>query len=299
MSMEGKITEWTFKEYCLYMGENALAKDQFKAIAKHLDHTSGKEKDRHLFQQIIIEKNYELLGEEFLFKKIKIYADDESFILGLEANDNFSADMILNFLINKEKQDQIESFKKGFDTVLKPLQDEQERSELINREIEFIETEAEIGRTNVNPRSFAFYLGFDNESRRVGKYQFKAPLTYETYRKTLEGAAGFHYVKYLKSLIVENDDEVDHPVLINGLLFPKKVAHKILLLDELGIIQTIRDKYPNADQTTIAKILIVILGLDPVEDAENVRKSLSKLHTNAFRNPSAMNKVKTITSQFG
>lgn len=296
--MDENITEWTFKEYSLYRGHKALSKDEFKLIAKHLDHTPGKEKDRHIFQKVVIDKNYSLLGSEFLFRKIKINVDDASFILGLEPNDNFTAGMVLNYLIEKEKLDQVESFKIGFETILKPIQNEQENNDLIKMEIEFIKTEIEIGRTSLIPREYAFYLGFDNESRHLKEYQFKAPLTFETYRKTMEGAAAFHYLKYLKTLV----DNIQHSE--ENLFSLETAFEKLLFIKYSGILSALMEQHIKADgsphQRRIAKAISYLTN----ENFANINSYLpdlindnkkSKAHDNLYKKETLEKAIRSLS----
>jgi hypothetical protein len=100
-------------------------------------------------------------------------------------------------------------------------------------------------------------------------------------------------IKYLQTKGKTEDTE---PINVNGLLYPTKTAHKMLILNRLGILDKIKEQYRNSDNGNLARLVAVILNEQTKESIETIRKGLSNIKD--LKNPTSEKRVESILNQF-
>jgi hypothetical protein len=140
-------------------------------------------------------------------------------------------------------------------------------------------------------------IGFNEERLR----QTPSPIyTYNhfhfpAHKERATGAALYLFSNELKTLLDTLNEQQEEFTVVehNGILYPEKAAHKVLLLDKLGVLEHLRSKYPN--ESVLAKVIAVLLGIRNPE-ITTIRKGISRLRD--IENPTSAQKVETILSQF-
>lgn len=108
----------------------------------------------------------------------------------------------------------------------------------------------------------------------------------------------FRFIK--KQLVIYQKLKVD---IINSysesVISLDNISHKILLLDEIGIIEFIKKKYKKEleNNTELAKFLAGIMNVNDAKEIYNISRILSRINTNSKKKPENKTSIKVIKSE--
>ncbi|HZG73853.1 MAG TPA: hypothetical protein VEY51_20135, partial [Chondromyces sp.] len=210
------------------------------------------------------------------------------------------AESLCAFIINKEKSTLNFFFKRDFEDRLNRCETVKEKMLLIEEELNHLE-ETKNSYKNIYDEKPGklWYAGYKAESRKQGILSQKI-LAPEVYYILALGASMYQKKCWLKDLLedlsISNqekfEDDGDPPTVVSI----NSIAHKVLLLHELGIIEHLEKKYPDRNQNQIADIATAILGIEDPAKAGTVRKAIGNIqlprgHEKGIKTDAAIKKL--------
>lgn len=98
----------------------------------------------------------------------------------------------------------------------------------------------------------------------------------------------------------EQSEQIE-PKLLNDLLYPRRASHKLIMLDDLNIIDALRKRLPNNHSNEdLGRLIAVILGITNESEIQTTIRNISYLGDSVkLSTPRARQHVARILNQFG